>query len=533
MSVHKPDPEKEKIIDFKKLLAIMQKNFIVMTHDKIRFIPLLVFPIVMILVFGYISGNIPKHISTAIIVDDNSPISQEIQQEIANSAVFSVRYAVSTEGEAKKLLDSEKVRVIIEIPPNLQKDIDNNIQAGITVIVDESDSAIGATAKQTLNAIVNKVSSGIAMQKITSFQQSVGLAAQKLQNYNSFQINQYGFIAAKASASEASVIQFKIFMDDYSQALTASLGLPMLYAKSNTIMNDTNTYVLLPAGYTTRESQIAIFQQYSALAGSAAENIGAASMIARQADKQVKSVQSYEALQANVINPISTINVFTHSKAENIIMPLVYEEKPAYGTGKRGIDFVIPAIIALTIFQGAIMGMGRAIAGEKRDGSLTRVFLTPTSSATIVLGTLSFYALFEVFRSAFILLVSMLLFNIKIEGNLLLVGVIILVYASVSTSIGMIISSLVKTEQQFSAMAMIVSLPTMFLSGALFPLQAMPKFMQAIASFLPVTYGGDALRGVMTKGFSIGMIAYPLAILFIFLACLLGILFMVFKRDIE
>jgi len=538
MKTFETTPKAEKLIDFNKLLAIIEKNFIVMTRDKIRIIPLLIFPIVMILVFGYISGNIPKHISTAIISYDHSPISEEVQQEIANSDVFSVRYQVSTEGEARRLLDSEKVRVIIEIPPHLGVDVSNNIQAGITVIVDESDSAIGATAKQTLNGIVNKISSGISMQKITSFQQSVGLAAQRLQNYNSFQGNEYEFIASKTSASEASLIKSKKLTDDYLQALIVTLGLPGLYTSSSSsnythIMNYTNTWVFEPRGSANIKSQIAILQQSSALVGSAAANIEAAFMIAKQADKQVKSAQDYKALKDNVITSISTINAFTHSKAENIIRPLVYEEKPAYGTGKRSIDFVIPAIIALTIFQGAIMGMGRAVAGEKRDGSLTRVFLTPTSNVTIILGTLSFYAIFEVFRSAFIILVSMLLFNIQIEGNLLLIGLVILTYASVSTSIGMIISSMVKTEQQFMAMAMLISLPTMFLSGAFFPVQAMPKFMQVIANFLPVTYGGDALRSVMIKGFSISMIAYPLLILFIFLICVVGLLFIVFKRDIE
>ena len=64
-SIAKQDPEKEKIIDFRKILAIMRKNFIVMTRNKIRFIPLLIFPIIMILVFGYISGNIPEHISAS------------------------------------------------------------------------------------------------------------------------------------------------------------------------------------------------------------------------------------------------------------------------------------------------------------------------------------------------------------------------------------------------------------------------------------------------------------------------------------
>jgi ABC-2 type transport system permease protein len=219
---------------------------------------------------------------------------------------------------------------------------------------------------------------------------------------------------------------------------------------------------------------------------------------------------------------------------ENIVRPLSVEDKAAYGSsGLRIIDFLIPSLIAMTIFQGAVMGMGRAVAGEKRDGSLTRVFLTPTSNTTIIVGTLLFYVLFELVRASFLIIFSVVVFNIKIQGSLLLIALILAIYIIVSTTIGMIISSIVKTEQQFQAIAMLVSLPTMFLSGVFFPLQAMPKIMQSIANFLPITYAADALRGVMVKALPIQMISYPLSILLLFLVIFVTCVVLVFKRDIE
>jgi len=187
----------------------------------------------------------------------------------------------------------------------------------------------------------------------------------------------------------------------------------------------------------------------------------------------------------------------------------------------------------MTIFQGAVMGMGRSVAGEKREGSLTRVFLTPTSNTTIIVGTLSFYVFFELVRAAFLIIFSIVVFNIQIKGSLLLIALILAIYIIVSTAIGMIISSLVRTEQQYQAMAMLISLPTMFLSGVFFPVQSMPKVMQSIANFLPITYASNALRGVMIKALPIGMIIYPLIILVVFLViCTVGVI-SVFKRDIE
>jgi ABC-2 type transport system permease protein len=280
-------------------------------------------------------------------------------------------------------------------------------------------------------------------------------------------------------------------------------------------------------------AQLSIFIQISGLVEAAKNSVDSASAIAGQADSVAVAKQEYYNYQKAFAKPLENIEVFTQSNPKGILQPLLYQEKPAYGTGKTPIDFSIPSIIALTIFQGAVMGMGRAIAGEKKEGSLTRVFLTPTSNITIIIGTLLFYILFELFRSVFILLVAISLFHVAVEGSIFSIGIILAIYAGVSTSIGMIISSMVKTEQQFQGMAMLVSMPTIFLSGAFFPLQAMPKFLQVLAAFLPVTYGGDALRGVMIKGFPLSMISYQLLVLCLFLIASFSIVMIVFRRDIE
>jgi ABC-2 type transport system permease protein len=537
--------KQEKIVDFRKIGAIIQKNFVVMTRDKIRLIPLLIFPIVMILVLGFTTGNAPKHIPTTIVIYDNSIVSQQIQQEISNSQTFSITHVVSTEGEAKKLLDNGDIRVIIEIPPNFEDDINNDIPAQITVIVDESDSAIAATANGELNVIINSVSARISQEKLQAYQQSVDMASQRLLVYTNTQAAYYDVIASSEAdniAAEKSIGASKSILDQYVNNLMLSMPKPsiLVIPHNDTVQIFVNNHTQSTSqNFIVRESPVAqqirsqasVLQKSSALMGSAEDNMAISSVTSK------KSIQGTEKLQQsyneNVAQSVSTIRMFTHSKIENVMRPLVLENKPAYGTGKRAIDFLIPSLIALTLFQGAVMGMGRAVAGEKRDGSLTRVFLTPTSNVTIISGTIIFYVLFELVRAAFLIGVAIILFNTHIEGSILLMILILAIYVSTSIAIGMIISSLVKTEQQFMSMAMVVSLPTMFLAGAFFPVQAMPKVLQAIASVLPVTYAGEALRGVMVKGFSIGMIMAPLSILLLFLAVLLGGVFLVFKRNIE
>ena len=283
-----------------------------MTRDKARLLPALLFPIVMMLVLGYATGNTPTHIPTAIVVHDESPLSQSIIEAISGSQYFSVSSTVSTEGEARQLLDEGKVKVIVEIPPNLQENVDNNIQSGIIVIVDESDSSVAMTSRSILQEIISGISSEISQQELQAYQQSMISSAQKINLYiNNFQCQQ------------------------------------------------STNQTLFPVNY----------QQ-----------------------------QSYND---NVAQSLLNIQLFSQANAQNILQPIVYQEKSAYGVGRQALDFVIPALIAMTIFQGAVMGMGRAIAGEKREGSLTRVFLTPTSNVTILAGTSLFYIIFEAIRATF------------------------------------------------------------------------------------------------------------------------------------
>jgi ABC-2 type transport system permease protein len=434
----------EKLFDISKIVAIIKKNYIVLSRDYSRLLPALLFPIVIMLVLGYATGNVPKHIPTVIVIHDESPLSQSLVQAISGSQYFKIYSEVSTDGEARQLLDSGKAKVIVVIPPGLEDNLDNNKQSAITVIVDESDSAIAQTSRTILQTTISRFSSQLSEQKLKAYQFSVSSSAQRLSLYiNNFQCS----------------------------SNTAQFVFPINY--------------------------------------------------------------QLEDYKNNVESPLLSIQLFSQADSEHVLQPIVYEEKPAYGIGKQALDFVLPALIAMTLFQGAVMGMGRAVAGEKKEGSLTRVFLTPTSNITIITGTLLFYIIFEMIRASFLVLVSIILFSVIITGNILLIAFILLIYVSIAASIGMLISVIVKTESQFQGIALLISLPVLFLSGVFFPVQAMPKFLQAIAQVLPVTYAADALRSVMVKGLGINYIMFDLGILLAFLVVLLTLTIIMFRRDIE
>jgi len=212
--------------------------------------------------------------------------------------------------------------------------------------------------------------------------------------------------------------------------------------------------------------------------------------------------------------------------------PVAYVDQPAYAEGRKNIDFLLPTMLAMIIFQGATMGMGRAIAGEKKDGSLTRVFLTPTSNATIITGTMLFYMIFETVRSSLVVFAAMLLFGVTLKGSLLSTLAIIMIFSSGCTAIGMLVSAITSSQEQYMAVSMLVSMPSMFLSGVFLPVQNMPQFLQVIANLLPISYAAVALRGVMIKGFDLVTVMPQLAILTGFAVAFTALALLVFKREI-
>ena len=516
----------ERFIDLAKLLAIIQKNFIVLIRDKTRLFPLILFPIFMIMIFGFTSGNTPRHISTAVVDYDVSPLSSKIISGISSSDTLSIRAMVSTQGKAEHLLDSGAAKVVVILPAGMEKTVDAGGSALITILVDEADSSVAAAGKQAVQGIISSISSEEGMSALARYQQSVGKAGSELASAAATE-RQYDLILAKAAAAQQQIDAVKTILDGNAQAAEGSLPYPKPVFVKSQEGND--------SGNLTEQIALPSTPAFDA-AKANIESLKASSSVLAEAEKQVNDIKAIAGSQADpapVDKPVNAIHAFTTAKPTALVKPLTLAEQHPYGNGKRAIDFIIPSIIALTIFQGAVMGMGRAIAGEKREGSLTRVFLTPTSNITILLGTLLFYIIFEIFRSTFLLFVATLLFNIKIEGSWLAIAAIIIVYAGVSTGIGLLLSTVAKSEQQYIAMSMLISMPTIFLSGAFFPIQAMPKVLQSIAAFLPITYAADSLRGIMTKGLSAFAVAGDFIILLAFFVVVIGASFLVFKREIS
>ena len=367
---------KEKLLDLTKIFAIIKKNFFVLTRDRIRIIPLLLMPVFMILILGFVTGNTPKHIQTAIVSYDNSPISQNIIQAISGNQYFSVGKLVGEEGQARQLLDKGEVEVIVEIPPNFGEDIANSVQTNIIVIVDESDSSIAMTARQQLQMIVQGIASQLARNKLEAYQQSVSSSANQINTYVSGSQNVYTTINPKLQEVQAQLMASQNILQQQRAGLflssSSSTSLPLNYNYSSPQIMHGQTgpdFVLSP----TTQAQLAQLNMIDYLLSINSKATNDINSISSSALSIGKNSVLQQTSYSNIAQALSNIKLFYQSNSKQTLQPIIYTEKAAYGTGKTPFDFLIPALIAMTIFQSAVMGMGRAVAGEKKEGSLTRV----------------------------------------------------------------------------------------------------------------------------------------------------------------
>lgn len=196
------------------------------------------------------------------------------------------------------------------------------------------------------------------------------------------------------------------------------------------------------------------------------------------------------------------------------------------------IDFLLPGVLAMTMFMSSMMTMGNSIAGERERGELSRLFMTPTNVSSVLTGKIISQVVRELIRALVLIIAAMLLFNVMIKGNLLLLVLVILIAVLCFVGFGMMFSATAKTQEDYIQIVMPVAMPMMFICGVFFPTETMPWILQKIALFLPLTYANDAFRAVMLKGAVLGSIAFDLIVLLVFALLFFIVGIVRFNRDV-
>lgn len=202
-----------------------------------------------------------------------------------------------------------------------------------------------------------------------------------------------------------------------------------------------------------------------------------------------------------------------------------------YGNIKY-IDFLVPAILGMTIMMSCMMGMGSTIAGERETGELARLFMTPTSVSTVIGGKIAAKLLIELLRALILIFMAVFLFNVSIKGGFLQTFIVLVIGALCFVGFGIMLSSRTSTQEDYVQLSLPFSMPMMFVSGVFYPIETMPWILQKLAYIFPLTYLNNAMRGIMIKGQTLADVWLDLVILlgFTLLFFIIGV--KRFNRDV-
>jgi ABC-2 type transport system permease protein len=186
-----------------------------------------------------------------------------------------------------------------------------------------------------------------------------------------------------------------------------------------------------------------------------------------------------------------------------LAIPLDVRVRPWYNPGLRSSVYIVPGIIGVLLSLTLLAITSIAIVREREKGTFEQLVVTPISKTDIMLGKLLPFVVVGYVQMACILILGQVLFNVPLRGSLTLLFVLSLAFIIANLGIGLLVSTLVKTQIQAIQLAIFFLLPNILLSGFMFPREAMPPVAQWMGNALPLTYYLTILRGILLKGIGI------------------------------
>jgi ABC-2 type transport system permease protein len=337
--------------------AVMAKEFIQLTRDRLTYAMILALPIMQLLLFGYAINDDPRNLPTAVLVQDNGGFSRSILTALDNSGYFEITLQARSQGELDRALARGEVQFAVVIPADFTRRVVRGDRAQILVEADAADPS--ATS---------------------------------------------GAVAAIASLPQ--------------QALARELTGPLA--------------------------------------------------------NRAPGAQPFEVVVHRRYNP-EAVTAF------NIVPGL------------------LGVILSMTLVMMTSLGMAR----ERERGTMESLLATPVRPLEVMVGKLSPYVLVGLIQAAVILVMARVLFAVPMSGGwiALILGLNLFIVGSLA--LGFLISTLAKTQLQAMQMSFFYMLPSILLSGFMFPFRGMPGWAQAIGEAIPVTHFLRVVRGSLLKGVGI------------------------------
>ena len=204
-----------------------------------------------------------------------------------------------------------------------------------------------------------------------------------------------------------------------------------------------------------------------------------------------------------------------------------------YNPNMESKRFTIPGLVALIMQNITVILTAFALVREKERGTIEQLIVTPVKSMELILGKLTPYIIIGYIGFLFTLALCVFWFGVWPAGNVWLLLLLGLLFVVCSLLIGMLISTVAKNQLQAMLGAMLILLPSILLSGFVFPREAMPPVVAQLGLAFPITFFLDIVRGIILKGVGASMLWNDIGALGLIGAILLGLTILRFRKSLD
>jgi ABC-2 type transport system permease protein len=381
-------------LSLNRILAVLTKEFIQLTRDRLTYAMILVMPIVQLMLFGYAINNDPRDLPTAVLVQDHGPMARSTLSALVNSGYFKIVQEAGSPADLDRAIARGEVQFALTIPADFTRRVVRGDQAQILVEADASDPA--ATG---------------------------------------------GAIAALAN---------------------------------------------LPRTALTRDL--------------ARSQVGAATLTANMGAGR----DPFEVVIHRRYNP---------------------EAITAYN--------IVPGLLGVILSMTLVMMTSLGVTREYERGTMESLLATPARPIEVMIGKLAPYVVVGLIQTVVILVLARTLFAVPMAGGwaALILGVVLFIIGSLS--LGFLISTAARTQLQAMQMSFFYIMPSILLSGFMFPFRGMPQWAQVLGSVIPVTHFLRVVRGSLLKGLGLEDLWTSLLALAVFVVAIAAAAMSRYRRTLD
>jgi ABC-2 type transport system permease protein len=234
------------------------------------------------------------------------------------------------------------------------------------------------------------------------------------------------------------------------------------------------------------------------------------------------ATSSYSANLSSDVLAISGVKQYT---------PIDFEPIFWFNPDLKSTRFLVPGLIAMILIITAAVSVSLSLVREKERGTIEQINVSSIKTSELLIGKTFPYVMLSLYNAAMILVVGYFMFEVVVKGSYVLLFICTLIFLLAATSVGILVSVISDSQQiAFTIATFITLLPSVILSGFIFPIESMPVLIQIVTNITPAKFFIRILRAIVLRG--VGIYSYwdQLLYLMLFTAVLLGAAIIIYNR---